>query len=990
MSENQKSLFILDSYGLIYREYYAFIKRPLTNKNGENISAVHGFFNNLALTLKNLKPDMMAVALDSKVPTFRHNDYPQYKANRATTPDDLKAQIPWIENVLTSLGMSAIRVDGFEADDIIATLSKKASSAGYKVFILSGDKDLLQLVDDNVHILRAGKKDKTKMWEEVDANGVLEEWGVTPDKICDVLSLTGDVADNVPGVKGVGDKTAVKFINQYGSIEELYNHASEIKGALGEKVRGDKENAFFSKKLISLRYDVPLCENAEFNFESLSTKNLDYKKASDELKGFSLHKVSGMFAELALGTNLELEAASIQKNVGNYKAVTKLEELKAYVQEAIKIKKVAFDTETDSVDTRNANIVGFSLSYKKGEGIYVPLILSSEEDSSVSCISKKDAFDELRVLFDSDVLIVMHNAKFDLEILFSNGFLSGNEDITKIGAKVTKTKISKKAKTKTNELELDLFADLDLDTDSQTEECESESEIEKDENTNISDSNDISLFDKFFSSKAKIFDTMIASWVIEPDGTEKATFSLERLAENYLKLRGIEFAEIVEKGKTFDSVPLEKAFNYGAEDSDFTLQLYDCLSETLKNEKLTEVFDTEMKILPILAKMELEGVHLSPKVLKDYEVELFNSINEIQSKIYELAGHEFNISSTKQLGTVLFEEMNLKGKKKTKTGSYSTDEESLKALDNPFVEKILDFRGKQKLLSTYVESLPELVDENDRIHTSFIQTGTATGRLSSRDPNLQNIPVREEEGRKIRSAFTATPGKVLVSADYSQIELVVLAHLSGDENLCKAFNDGVDVHKSTAALIYGVPIDSVSATQRRNAKTFNFGIMYGMSSYRLSNDLKISFHEANDFINTYFEIYSGVKDFFDKTIKEAEETGFTTTISGRRREIKNISASNQNIRESAVRMAKNSPIQGSAADIVKKAMLDVDSALKETKINAKLLLQVHDELILECDDNEETISNTIALVKDKMEHAFKLNVPLKVSIETGKNWGEFH
>ncbi|MBR4629954.1 MAG: DNA polymerase I [Treponema sp.] len=979
-----KTLFILDSYGLIYREYFAFAKRPLTNKNGENISAVHGFFNNLASTLKNFKPDMMVVALDSKTPTFRHEKYADYKANRAATPDDLKSQFPWIEEILSSLKMKAIRADGFEADDVIATLAKKASADGMKVFVLSGDKDLLQLVDDNVKILRPGKKDKTKMWEEVDSAGVLEEWGVPPEKICDVLSLTGDTADNVPGVRGVGDKTAVKFISQYGSVEGLYEHADEIKGAIGEKVRADKDNAFFSKELISLRYDAPLCDSEKsdkIDYGEFLVSSLDFKAASDSLKAFSLPKAASAFASLADGVLALEEVESVQKNAGEYKAVTNLSELAAFIDSAIKNGKVAFDTETDSLNTRNAVILGFSLCTEKGKGIYVPLVPCEGVENPVS---KKDAFDLLRKLFASGMTIAMHNAKFDLEVLYSNCFCSDvNAEIEK---SVQKKKAEAKSKKK-NDDEFDLFAEFE------EEESDSENDSENEKNSSCENPAKINYgnFDSFFSSGAKIFDTMIASWVLEPDKSEKNAFSLEFLSEKILKLRGVEFDEIVEKGKTFADVPIDVASSYSSEDADFTLQLFEKLSAMLEKEKLTGVFDTEMKVLPVLAKMEIEGIHISSDVLKNYGVELSRSIEDLQEEIYAAAGHPFNISSTRQLGAVLFEEMNLKGSKKTKSGSYSTDEESLKSLsDNAFVGKILDYRGKTKLLSTYVDALPLLADENGRVHTSFVQTGTATGRLSSREPNLQNIPVREESGRRIRSAFTAMPGKVLISADYAQIELVVLAHLSGDENLCKAFNDGVDVHKSTASLIYGVPMEEVTAEERRSAKTFNFGIIYGMSAFRLANDLKIGFREANDFIDSYFQIYSGVKEFFEKTVKDAENTGFTTTISGRRREIKNISASNAKIREAAVRMAKNSPIQGSAADIVKKAMLDVDSALRENPTGAKLLLQVHDELIFECDDDEKAISDTIALVTDKMEHAFSLRVPLRVSVECGKNWGEFH
>lgn len=947
--DGRKTLFILDSYGLIYREYFAFVKRPLTNRAGENISAVHGFFNNLALTLKNFRPDMFVVALDSRVPTFRHEMYPEYKANRQETPDDLKAQFPWIEEIMAALGITAVRSDGFEADDVIATVARRASAEGFRVFVLSGDKDLLQLVGGNVGILRPGKKDKTKMWEEVDSALVEEEWGVPPEKICDILSLTGDTADNVPGVKGVGGKTAVKFIKEYGSVEALYEHSSEIKGAVGEKVRADEENAFFSKKLVALRYDVPLGDG--FSFESLSVASLDYSAAAKKLREFSLPKAAGLFDELSRGKEGESEAVPLKKNEGDYKIVRDKDELSALFSRAIGKGVVAFDTETDSLDTWSANIVGFSFSFEAGSGFYVPLM-------GGGAMQKNDAFACLEKLFSSGATIVMHNAKFDIEVLAANGFSGG----ACVAGRNSRAKAD-------DDGQLDLFACLD-DGDS----------------SGGADDGEI-----VFPPCGSVFDTMIAAWVLEPGRSEKNSFSLESLSEKILSLKGTEFSEIVDRGKTFADVPVEVAAQYSAEDSDFTLQLYSVLSGRLSEAGLSGVFATEMRILPILAGMEAAGVHLDTGALGTYREELSRALSEIRREIFDAAGHSFNIASPKQLGVVLFEEMGLKGKRKTKSGGYSTDEESLMELvDNPFVAKILDYRGKSKLLSTYVEALPNLVDSSSRIHTNFMQTGTATGRLSSRDPNLQNIPVREEEGRRIRNAFTAASGKVLISADYSQIELVVLAHLSGDENLCRAFNEGVDVHKSTASLIYGVPIGEVTAEMRRSAKTFNFGIMYGMGAYRLARDLGIGFHEADEFIKAYFGIYSGVREFLEKTVRDAESTGFTSTISGRRREIRDIASSNKTVREAAVRMAKNSPIQGSAADIVKKAMIDIDDALSENPTGARLILQVHDELIFECDDDEKSISDTVALVRDKMEHAYRLSVPLRVSVEVGKKWGEFH
>lgn len=909
---NENTLFILDSYGLIYREYFAFVTRPLTNSKKQNISAVFGFFRNLSNIFRTYKPKNLIAAMDSKIPTFRHEMFTEYKATRQKTPDDLKAQIPWIEEILEVLGVPVIRMDGYEADDVIATLAAKCESEKRNCVILSADKDLMQLASDYVHIM---KPDREKIWAELDRNGVEAEWGVPAEKLLDLLSLMGDTADNVPGVSGVGEKTALKLLNEYGTLEGIYENADSIKGKLGEKIRADKENAFLSKKLITLCKTVPISQ-----IETDSSGNFDFSAASKKFTEFELPAIAKTYSELSSDSSAETESESVncQQNKGNYKAVTELSELSEFVEKAISKGVCAFDTETDSLNTMEANLLGFSLSYEKGSGIYVPISYGETLFDSVG-ISKKDAFDVLKKLFTSKSTIVMHNAKYDIEVLASNSF------------------------------EFDL-------------------------------------------SSIELADTMIAAWLLEPDRTGKSAYSLEYLSEIKLGLRGTEFSEIVPKDGTFADVPLETAAAYSSEDSDFTLQLWQFFEPKLKEQNLWDLYrNMEIKVLPILSEMEMNGIHLNPQYLKDYAVELKKQIEASEKAIYEAVGHEFKISSPMQLSKVLFEEIGLKGTKKTKTG-YSTNEEVLEQLAfvHPVPKMILEYRGLTKLLSTYVEPLPVLVDENSRIHTTFMQTGTATGRLSSKDPNLQNIPVRDEAGRKIRTAFTAAPGTVLISADYAQIELVVMAHLSGDKNLCDAFNGGIDVHKSTASLIYGIPMEEVTPDQRRNAKTINFGVMYGMSAFRLANDIGISRTQAKEFIDNYFMVYSGVREFFDKTVEDAEENGFVTTIKGRKRFIHAINSPNKLEKESAVRIAKNTPIQGSAADIVKQAMIDVSVALKESGSKARLLLQVHDELILECPDDQKIIDETIALVRDKMEHTVKLNVPLKVSVEYGKNWGEFH
>ncbi|MCR5724985.1 MAG: DNA polymerase I [Treponema sp.] len=962
---DENTLFILDSYGLIYREYFAFITRPLTNSRGENVSAVFGFFRNISHILRTYKPRYMVAAFDSRTPTFRHELYADYKATRQKTPDDLKAQFPWIEELLGVLGIPVVRCDGFEADDVVATLAAACEKEGRHCCILSADKDLMQLTSENVHIL---KPDRAEIWKEIDAAGVTEEWGVPPEKLLDLLSLTGDTADNVPGVKGVGPKTAVKLLDQYGSLEGIYEHAAEIKGAVGEKIRGDKDNAFFSKQLITLRYDVPcVTEPAAY-----STSGLHCKALSQKMTEWELPAVAKQYALLAqvlgdgvLGVEsadssplgervaedgaqsaqagargrlppLE-EAKPAVRNKGDYRAVTEAGELSAYIdaifaeaREKGKKVAVALDTETDSLNTLEANLVGFSLSARAGSGIYVPLILT---DSLLAgpTVPKADALSQIARLFTaSDALVVMHNAKFDLEVLWSNG----------LGK---------------------LFGP---------------------ENANASE----------ISYDCAIFDTMIAAWLLEPDRPAKNAYSLEYLGETKLGLIGTEYGELVPKGGSFADVPLEKASDYGAEDADFTFQLYGHFTPLLEKASLNTLFyDMEMRVLPILANMETRGIHIDKASLQHYEAELTAQLSDIEKEIFALVGHEFNIASPMQLQKVLFEERGLAPGKKNKRG-YSTDTAVLEELaeQDPVPQKVLEYRELSKLLSTYVQTLPALADAESRIHTSFMQTGTATGRLSSRDPNLQNIPVRNEAGRKIRSAFTATPGTVLISADYAQIELVVLAHLSGDPNLCAAFKAGNDVHRATAALIYGVSPEEVTPEQRRSAKTINFGVMYGMSAFRLARELGIPRTRAQEFIDNYFTLYAGIKRFIAETVLNAEENGYVETISARRRTISGIRSANKLEKAGAERVATNTPIQGSAADIVKKAMIDVDAALHENPTGARLLLQVHDELILECPDTPEAIEATERLLREKMEHAYTLQVPLRVSIEHGTNWGLFH
>ncbi len=934
---NEKTVYVLDSYGLIFRCYFAFISRPLTNQRGENVSAIFGFFRNFHYILQHYKPGYIVAAMDSKTKTFRHDMYDQYKANRPKTPEDLHAQVPWICEVLEALGIPVLQCDGYEADDIIATVSRKCRESGRTCRILSGDKDLMQLVDDSTQILKPVPGGET--WKITGIEGVEAEWGVKPPKLLDLLSLFGDSADNIPGVRGVGVKTASKLINDYGDLDGIYAHIDEIKGAMQKKLSEGKNDAYFSRDLVRLCDTVPCPDiDAAINAEKY---NFNYAAAADVLMKYGVPSVAKQYASLGVeskNTVVECEQSERiettgftelkQNDTSNYKALTTLDELTAYIDAALKTPQVAYDSETDGLDTITANILGFSLCYEPGNAVYIPVARQSDDlFADTTGIPLKDALTQLLRLFQAkSVTVVMHNAKFDLKVLATN--------IKKAGFK------------------------------------------------------NAELIEKILESS--IYDTMIFAWLQNPERTGKNGYSLESLGETVLGLKGIEFSSLVEKGQTFADVPLEKAAPYGAEDADFTLKL--ALAQQKEDTAhLKDLFALEMKVLPILTQMELTGIHLDTATLHAYNKELTEGIAAAEQAIYKEVGHEFNIASPKQLQTVLFEERGLKAGKKTKTG-YSTDTSVLEelAFEDPVPRMILDYREMAKLKSTYVETLPKLTDDQGRIHTDFVQTGTATGRLSCREPNLQNIPVRNEAGRRIRSAFTAPDGKVLISADYSQIELVVLAHLSADKNMSQSFIDGTDVHKATAALIYGVSPDAVTPDMRRTAKTINFGVIYGMSAFRLARDLGISRTQASQFIENYFAQYSSVDSFIKETIRKAEENGYVETLFGRRRPIMNINSRNKLEKSAAERIAVNTPVQGSAADIVKTAMLKVSEELARSGSPARLLLQVHDELIFECPDDKKTIDATIALIKDKMENAVKLNVPLRVSIEYGKNWGEFH
>ncbi|MDR3131466.1 MAG: DNA polymerase I [Treponema sp.] len=954
--DENSALYLIDAYGLIYRSYFAFLSRPLRNAEGRNISALFGF----ARTLVNLldegapacgdaagslqKPRYLAAVFDSRTPTFRHKKYPEYKATRQKAPEDLHSQVPLVEETLHALGVPVLRAEGYEADDIIATLVGRCREEGRGCYIFSTDKDLLQLVGEGVWELRPSKAASTGKgaYELVGPEEVAAEWGVPPDKVLDLLSLAGDSSDNVPGVKGVGDITAAKLVARYGSLDGVYGNIAGIKGALGKKLAEGRESAYFSRSLIALEYKVPLPLKS---IEELSVENLDRPAgakvlmlegvrqsalALDPLAGNSAgpEKSGAIFPEIsrpdAGGKENPVRVDPSLLGEGRYRAVLDIKELEKILALARERKLLALDFETDSLDAWNAHPIGVSLALRPGEAVYVPV--AGHRLKAKSGTGAQDLFEErspfvdplyvrgalAEILADPAMTVIAHNAKYDYEVSRGWGIPRW---------------------------------------------------------------------------RCGIWDTMVAAWLDDP---ERSSYSLDSLAAPLFGCVPTAYSSIVPDGGVFADVDLDTAVRYSGEDADLTFRMMRYLEERLQKAGSSELFTKiEMPLLPILAEMEGAGIRIEKKALREYGAGLAGELRDIEAQTYKLVGREFNLGSPKQLQEVLFTERRLNPGKKIKTG-YSTDMAVLEELarQDPVPALILRHRALSKLKSTYVDTLPGQADSENRLHTHFVQTGTATGRLSSREPNLQNIPVRDEAGRRIREAFTAGPGRVLISADYSQIELAVLAHLSDDENLIAAFMERKDVHVRTAALIFGTPAEEIKPDQRRIAKTINFGVMYGMSAFRLANELGISRAEAASFIEAYFKTYAGVRRYIDGLIKQTEESGFVSTIFGRRRYIQAINSRNKTEKSAAERTAVNTPIQGSAADIVKIAMIKLDRVLVEKRIPAKLLLQVHDELILESPG--EDALGAAKLVREVMESAVTLKVPLRVSVETGKRWGDFH
>jgi DNA polymerase-1 len=905
-SDKKPTLCIIDGYGIIYRSYFAFINRPLRDMEGNNVSALFGFFNTLLMIMREYHPDYLVVAMDAAGPTFRHDLYEAYKANRDAAPEDLHAQVPRIVEILKSANIPTMERSGWEADDIIASLTTCATETGVHSIIVTGDKDLLQLVSPTVQALRPPKKGE-KQYRLVGPEEVVEEFGIRSAQIIDYLALIGDSSDNVPGVAGIGPKGAVKLLQQYDDLDAVYAHLDELTPSVEKKLTAAKEMAYLSRTLVTLKHDA--VKVTDFTTDQFTVSSVDWKPA---IPYFEAANAKSLIASVISTDEVPItdspDTTELGKK-GTYHVVTTLEELERVLSLMADYGMMAFDFETTDLDEMVAEPVGFSVTNCPGEAWYVPLIAGGAQ------ILDRDRVRELlrTCIVDRKTRLVGQNLKYDWKVMYRWGIT-----------------------------EAELF-----------------------------------------------FDTMIAAWLLD---AASGIYNMDYLAERYLGgYTTIKYSDVVKKGQLFSDVPLDEAVAYAAEDADITWRLYLEFSKQLKERNLEKLFDTvEMPLVKILSQMELYGISLDHSKLKSLDTDFSQRLRSIEQQIYDEVGFEFNINSTKQLQEVLFEQRNLPKGKKNKTG-YSTAIDTLERLAEIDIvpRLIVQNRSLVKLKNTYIDTLPQMINkETQRVHTSYTQTGTATGRLSSRNPNLQNIPIRNDDGRKIRDAFVPAKGYRFLSADYAQIELVVLAHLADDPGLKQAFAEGEDIHRHTAALIFGVHPELVMPQQRRIAKTINFGVIYGMSAFRLSNELQIPRKDAQQFIDSYFERFSGVRNFMQSVIDEAEKTQMVSTLLGRQRSVAEITSRNRMEKAGAERIAVNTVIQGSAADIMKLAMIRVVHAMKQEKRVSRLLLQVHDELIFEVAESELTAMQL--LVKREMENAYQLSVPLKVSMEIGDSWGQMH
>jgi DNA polymerase-1 len=933
MNDNtSKKLFLLDAYALIFRAYYAFIKNPRVTSKGLNTSAVFGFLLALEEVLQKQKPTHLAVVFDTPTPTFRHEMYKEYKAHRDATPEDIIKAVPYIKRLIEAYKIPVIDYPGFEADDVIGTLSRKASERGFTTYMMTPDKDYAQLVSNKVLMLKPSRSgNESILWgvEEVQKEFNVER----PEQVIDILALMGDTADNIPGAPGVGPKTAMKLISEYGSIEELFRNTDKLKGKLKEIIENNREQIVMSKKLATIEQNVPVELNEtdlelevpdsaklkilfdELEFKTVATRilaEIDKSVKPRETQQLSASQKDSqqgsLFGDEAIAT--VTEKSSIESVEHTYIQLQKDSEIKEFVKKINSLKEFCFDSETTSINPLEAELVALTFSWEKGTGYLIHFPESQNETKAILEI--------VRTIFETPgILKIGQNMKFDIQVLANYGI----------------------------------------------------------------------------EVKGPLFDTMIAHYLLEPD----MRHNMNLLSESYLGYTPVHIEELIgEKGnsqKNMRSVPVDKLMEYAVEDADVTYQLKALFEPRIKTEGLDPLArEIEMPLISVLATMERNGVILNLDDLKAITINLREDIISLEKEIYTLAGIEFNISSPKQLGDILFVRLKLDEKARvTKTKQFITNEEILQRLTNkhPIVDKVLEYRGLKKLLTTYVEALPLLVDKKTgRIHTSFNQAVAATGRLSSNNPNLQNIPVKDARGREIRKAFVPEKGHIFLSADYSQIELRLMAHLSKDKSMIADFLSGNDIHAATAAKIFGVDIKDVTREMRSRAKTANFGIIYGISSFGLSERLTIGRKEAKELIDGYFNSYPGVKIYMDESIGKARDAGYVTTMFGRKRYLRDIHSRNQVVRGNAERNAINAPIQGSAADIIKIAMVRIDERMRLERLKSKMILQVHDELIFEVLTSE--LEKLKDLVIYEMSNAVKLDVPLKVDWGPGNNWFEAH
>lgn len=920
-----KKFYLLDAYALIYRAYYGLIRSPRINSKGQNTSAIFGFLTTLNEVLQKEQPDLLAIGFDPAGHTFRHELFPEYKAQREATPEDIKRAVPIIKDLIKAYRIPILEVPGFEADDVIGTMAKAAVREGYEVRMITPDKDYAQLVEPNLLMQRPGHGNAP--WEILGPQEVCEKYGLqSPLQVIDYLALMGDAADNIPGCPGVGPKTATTLLQQFGSCEDIIAHSSELKGAVRKKIEEHVDEIKLSKVLTTIKTDVPL----QYDFEQFKIEEPDKEALRQiftelEFRSF-LTKLDGPQkssksapVELSLfgsestedkGDDSERLFSRLENLSYEYKLVDNETEAKELADFLLTNKFFSLDTETTSIEALDAKLVGLSFSTEDFRAWYVPVSRETEKAKKILEIFRP-------VYENPKILKVGQNLKYDLTVLANYGIhLSG-----------------------------------------------------------------------------PLFDTMLAHYLIQPE----LRHNMDYLAEIYLNYKTIHIEELIgPKGrgqKNMGDLEPKDIYKYACEDADVTLRLMKPLAEELRKNSLEEVFQNiEMPLMPVLARMERNGVVLDTDTLKEVENDFTARLQTLEKDIYELAGHEFTINSPRQVGEVLFGELKLSEKvKKTKSGQYSTSEEVLRDLHSkhPIVQKILDYRGLKKLLSTYVEALPKLINPaTGHIHTSFNQAVTATGRLSSSNPNLQNIPVRGEDGREIRKAFIPEAGEIFFSADYSQIELRIMAHLSGDEHMIEAFNAGHDVHAATAARIFHKDIKDISKDERRKAKTANFGIIYGISAFGLAERMDVSRTEAKELIDSYFEMYPKIKDYISKAVDTAREKGYIETEFGRRRYLPDINSRNAVVRGYAERNAVNAPIQGTAADIIKIAMIRVQQRLDAEGCKARMMLQVHDELNFSVPADE--FDKVKRIVIEEMQGAYKMSVPLEADCGEGKNWLEAH